>query len=69
MANIGKCAKCENIIESVRIETVEVTQSRMMKWKGASYICPHCETVLSVSIDLLALKTDIINGVVKSLRR
>jgi len=69
LANIGKCPKCDNVVNAVRIETIEVEQSRMVKWKGASYVCSSCDSVLGISIDLLALKTDIINGVVKSLRR
>jgi hypothetical protein len=68
MINTGKCPKCETTITSVRIEDVDVQVGFEPAWRGISYCCPSCGSVLSVQIDPVALKTDIINGVVEQLR-
>jgi hypothetical protein len=42
-------------------------------WNAVSYQCPHCHTVLSVEIDPIALKSDIVgevtDGILKMLPR
>ncbi len=68
MINTGKCPKCESTITNVKIEGVDVYVSMNKRWRGVSYICPSCNSVLSVQIDPVALKTDIINGVVKKIK-
>lgn len=64
----GKCPKCEKVVTAVRIEDVTVRVGVQPQWKGVSYCCPWCNTVLGVQIDPVALKTDIIEGVVGALR-
>ena len=68
MISQGKCPKCEKTMTSVAIEDVDVVVGLQSKWRGITYLCPHCKTVLSVGIDPVALKTDTIAGVVKALR-
>ena len=68
MINTGKCPKCEKVVTSVRIEDVNVAVGFQPKWQGIAYCCPSCNTMLSVQIDPVALKTDIINGVIEELR-
>lgn len=60
MINAGKCPKCEATITYVRIEGVDVKDSGRSAWKGITYCCPSCSTVLSVSIDPIAIKSDIV---------
>lgn len=62
MINTGKCPKCETTITSVRIEDVDVKVGFQSRWKGVSFCCPSCSVVLSVAIDPIAIKTDIINA-------
>jgi hypothetical protein len=69
MINSGKCQKCEKVITYVRIEDVDVRVGFESRWHGVSYCCPFCNSVISVQIDPIALKTDIIDGVVEMLRR
>ncbi len=64
----GKCPKCEQIISHVNCDDVEVRVAFGTTWKGVSYNCPHCQTVLSVQIDPIAVKTDIINRLFEKLR-
>ncbi len=61
--NIGKCPKCDKTVTSVRLEDVEVTVGFESRWRGITYCCPWCSAVLSVQIDPVALKTDIIQGI------
>lgn len=68
MINNGKCPKCETVITSVRIEDVDVKVGWESAWKGISYCCPHCNTIISVQIDPVALKTDTVNEIIKKLR-
>ena len=55
MLHSGKCLKCEKIISSVLIEEVKVVENFMPRWKGVTYLCPHCHTVLGASIDPFAI--------------
>lgn len=65
---MGNCPKCEKMLTSVTIEDVDVVVGMQSKWRGISYLCPYCRTILSVGIDPVALKTDTIAGVVTALR-
>ncbi len=66
--NVGKCPKCEATLSSVNIEHVDVSQNFQSRWHGVSYTCPHCRTILSVSIDPISLKADIVKEVAAALR-
>lgn len=63
----GKCPKCDQMITFVRLDDIDVRGSQK-NWLGVSYQCPLCSTILSVSIDPIAVKTDLVNAVVKRLR-
>jgi hypothetical protein len=66
----GKCPKCGNAVLNATISKVNLSGLGMLALNGISYSCPNiaCQTVLSVGVDPIALKTDTINGVVKALR-
>lgn len=64
----GRCPKCDATVLSVDIEYVEVENPQGRTFKGASYSCQSCHAVLSVEIDPLALKTDIVTGIAKALQ-
>jgi hypothetical protein len=65
---MNKCPKCDKIVTHVNLTAVEVIAGAD-RWKGVSYGCPWCYAVLSVSIDPIALKTDIVAEVKKLLQR
>ena len=68
MIHAGKCPKCERIVASANIEAIELKLSRS-SYKGISYLCPYCRTVLSVSLDHVALTNDIAAAVAKRVGR
>jgi phage FluMu protein Com len=68
MISQGKCPKCEKTLATVSVENTGIVVGMQKKWRGISYFCPYCKTILSVSIDPVALKADVIEGVVEALR-
>lgn len=64
----GKCPGCGKAILRATLHPIDISQPFGSTWKGVTYNCTSCSTVLSVAIDPFALKNDIINGVVKKLR-
>lgn len=64
----GLCPKCEAVLTHVNLKEITVNATGR-KWVGVSYQCPHCNVVLSVSIDPVALKTDLLNELLAALRR
>ena len=44
--NTGKCPKCENILTSVKIESMNISISFAPAWNGVSYVCPRCSAIL-----------------------
>ncbi len=65
----GKCPKCEKVLTYATFSTPDIKELGGSSWKGISINCPYCYTVLSMAIDPIALKADIINGVKKALGR
>jgi hypothetical protein len=59
---MSKRPKCASVITSATINDVDIAN-----WRGISYCCPYCSTILSVSIDPVALKTDTIAAIAREL--
>ena len=49
-----KCPKCESNISSIKVAPVSLVQQTGGNLKGAAYLCPSCQSVLSVGPDFLA---------------
>ena len=60
----GNCPnpKCERRLTSASVEPMTI-KSSSRSWKGVQYLCPYCRVILSVGIDQLALKADIVSEV------
>jgi len=66
----GRCPKCEKLISYVKFEPVDLKEGwGMQVWRGVSYLCPSCSTVLSISIDPVALTNDVVGRITKELKR
>ncbi len=58
----GKCPKCEKPVASAAISDVPARAFMgRTEWKAISFNCPHCQTILGMQIDPIAIKTDLIN--------
>jgi hypothetical protein len=64
---MAKCPKCEKLISSVNTSEIKVNSDGRI-WNGIAYNCPFCFTALSVAIDPIALKFDIVSEVVAALK-
>lgn len=66
---MGTCPKCESVVTHVNL--VEITAGVLFgnQWRAVKYCCPHCNAILSVQIDPVALKTDIVDAVLSGLRK
>jgi hypothetical protein len=60
MINAGKCPKCEKTITAVSVEDVSLNGGLRVTWKGFSYSCPSCHTVLGVQMNPLTLNSDLV---------
>lgn len=58
--NQGKCPKCEAVVANVLIEQVPASIGAQ-NYNAISYLCSKCQTVLSVQLDPLEIKSDTIN--------
>lgn len=67
-AMAGKCPKCQNMVGSVRAEPITITNMAGGSFSGASYTCPHCQTILGVAVDPYAFKNEIAIELVKRMR-
>jgi transposase len=65
---MSTCPKCGDSVSFVKGVYVEIKTPRQ-NLAGLSCLCPNCDAILSVSIDLIALTEDIAQGVVNLLRR
>jgi hypothetical protein len=69
MLHSGKCPHCEHIIGHAKAESIEIRVGTTDKYKGISYCCPSCRSVLSVSMDPLALNQNLVNRLMQALRK
>jgi hypothetical protein len=59
---MNKCPGCGTSVRNAKLDDVAIGQ-----WRGVSYSCPSCSTILSVAIDPVALKADTVSGVAAKL--
>ena len=65
---MGKCPSCHQLVTYVRLTASQIHADTGEQWVGVNYLCPTCETILSVAIDPVALKADTVTGVIRRLR-
>jgi hypothetical protein len=65
----AKCPKCEATITRAIAGHVSVEVPMGDGWNGIAYSCPACRTLLSVQIDPVALKSDIVDELFERLRK
>lgn len=63
MFNTGKCPNCGKVITHVILEDMSIHHNFAPKWRGVSLVCPQCNTILSVSFDPIAIKTDTVREI------
>lgn len=61
------CPHCKKTFTQVTLTEIEVVHASKNR-KGVSYDCPHCRKSLSVAIDPIAVRTEIVAQVTEALR-
>ena len=69
MANTGKCPSCNQVLRSVTVEAIDVVRSDQVTFKGASFVCPMCRTILTVCFDQLFIRNEIRTAIKEALKR
>jgi len=67
--NTGKCPKCEQILQHVDVEAIEIHKDLKRAFHGASFLCPHCHSILSVELDPIALTADMAKTMAERLKK
>ena len=55
----GKCPKCEQLVTRLDASAVELYVESGKTLHGATFSCPHCQTILGAGVDPLALANDL----------
>jgi len=66
---MGKCPHCKEGITEARAEAINLTAPGGEIWRGLAYLCPHCQVVLSVGADPVALNEDLATTILDGLRK
>jgi hypothetical protein len=64
---MAKCPNCDGNMPSISAEPISIKSGKRTSWKGIAYCCPLCDSALSVTIDQIALKGDIVGEVLRGL--
>jgi hypothetical protein len=65
----GRCPKCDWSVSRVDVENVTINAGSRVSYKGVTYLCPSCHSVLGVSMDQIALNEDLKTRLLKALGR
>lgn len=60
---MATCPYCDATINRLNLQ--EMTSSSFMGqgWQTIAYVCPFCQKIISVSIDPIAIRADILNAI------
>jgi phage FluMu protein Com len=68
MVNVGKCPKCENVPHKTDFERITIGDRAYGPfYNGLSILCPHCKTILGISIDPMSIRADGVREVLEGL--
>jgi len=66
----GECPKCGRVVSTCRIENVTALAGiGGASYKAISYSCNSCKAILSVQMDPIALENDVVNRLLKALKK
>lgn len=65
---MANCPSCNKHLTHVDLSDMPVS-APAARWSGVVYACPWCRAAISVSIDPISIKNDIISQVLEKLRR
>jgi hypothetical protein len=66
---MGKCPYCQAPVTEVDFEPIKIRAGLKYVYPGAGYLCQRCHSVLSVGIDPVAQRAEIVAALEDLLRR
>ena len=64
MFKTGKCPKCEKVVQTAKLQAIDIgDRFGGPVYNGVAALCQHCDTILGVAIDPVAIKSDIVREV------
>jgi hypothetical protein len=66
---MAKCPHCKAQITRVVLSEVTAAYPFGKSWKAIAYDCPDCEATMSVQIDPIAVKADVVDDVVSRIAK
>jgi hypothetical protein len=60
------CPNCKDSFSYVNLKNVSI-KAKPTPWNGVAYCCPYCDGALSVAIDPIAIKSDIVSEILGAL--
>lgn len=60
---MSKCPKCEKFLTSVNANKIDINAQGGRKFVGVAYCCNFCQTIISVDVDPMLFKNDIVNAI------
>jgi len=64
----GTCPSCKSAVLSLKLAAIPINANGVT-WKGLSYQCPSCNTVLGAQIDPVALNAELLSDIRETFRR
>jgi uncharacterized protein with PIN domain len=68
MPQTGKCPYCDKVLSKVRVEEIDLTDGLKPKYHGMTLVCPFCNKILHVGIDVSKYKESIAIAVADKLK-
>jgi phage FluMu protein Com len=68
--NVGKCPKCDKVVRGVRIEEIgiHIEHQPGASYRGVSYLCRHCNTVLSVALNPTDFRAQLVDEMIQKFK-
>lgn len=67
---MAKCPHCKkDLVRSVKVERTTATDAGGQgPWNCFAYVCRHCDSLLSIQVDPLAVKKEVVEETVADVR-
>jgi uncharacterized protein YlaI len=69
MIHTGICPHCKKRIADVNVQDVDMKYDLMVQWRGYSYQCPSCKSVLGVQMNPLTLNHNLKKDILEELKK
>ena len=66
---LALCPKCGASVTQVQMSEVEAKSAQGLSLRGVAYSCIRCSAVISVGIDPMALKGDMVREVMEEFKK